>query len=141
MLLVVGGSQEYEGERERRRVGEGTRRQGGCSRRVIAPYYHNAWLSRLMGSAYADRQIIINHIAFITDYRLYDAVTFALRAFRSRSWACAYSIVFIRRTYGISFDERRGLARERERARESAGAQPRARDFPNFACITRDSLV
>lgn len=32
-----------------------------------------------MGSAYADRQIIINHIAFITDYRLYGVVTFALR--------------------------------------------------------------
>lgn len=37
--------------------------EGESTLRVIAPNYHNAWLSRLIGSAYADRQIIINHIA------------------------------------------------------------------------------
>lgn len=51
---------------ERLREREGMRkmrRERGSTRQVIAPNYHNAWLSRLIGSAYADRQIIINHIA------------------------------------------------------------------------------
>lgn len=75
-----------------------------------------------MGSAYADRQIIINHIAFIIDYRLYDAVTFALRV-RERQRARARArfqsqsqlgfqrraVAFIPHKYDISFGF--GLAR------------------------------
>jgi len=62
------GAEARRGETER-----------GCSRWVIAAYYHNAWLSRLIGSAYADRQIIINHVARGLPFMcVYDAAAFAL---------------------------------------------------------------
>jgi len=58
---------------------QGGETERGCSRWVIAAYYHNAWLSRLIGSAYADRQIIINHVARGLPFMcVYDAAAFAL---------------------------------------------------------------